>query len=89
MLYQLSYASTLKPGKNSIRGLEIAIGAQKYTSKPLASAVEKDRGVTCLIRLNSLIFLSLPFRSNVHRPRKFSFKFLQTFPAVNSAKPFG
>jgi hypothetical protein len=56
MLYQLSYASALKPTKNSREGTQIASAAPEISSTPLASSVEKDRLVPspataiCMIR---------------------------------------
>ena len=41
MLYQLSYASALKPTKNSRRGMRIARGTLKFPSMSVASPVEK------------------------------------------------
>ena len=41
MLYQLSYASALKPTKNSRRGMKIARGTRKFPSMWVASPVEK------------------------------------------------
>ena len=41
MLYQLSYASALKPSKNSRRGMRIARARLKISSTSRAKTVEK------------------------------------------------
>jgi hypothetical protein len=41
MLYQLSYASVVKPSKNSRRGIRIARTGLYFSSTPTTSLVEK------------------------------------------------
>jgi hypothetical protein len=43
MLYQLSYASALKPSKNSRTGTRIARAPYQFSSTSLAKTVENDR----------------------------------------------
>jgi hypothetical protein len=43
MLYQLSYASALKPTKNSRQSEESASSEPNFSSTPKASTVEKER----------------------------------------------
>jgi hypothetical protein len=45
MLYQLSYASALKPTKNSRQSPESASSEPKISSTPKASTVEKEAAV--------------------------------------------
>ncbi len=45
MLYQLSYASALKPTKNSRQSRESASSEAKISSTPKASTVEKEASV--------------------------------------------
>jgi hypothetical protein len=59
MLYQLSYASTLKPSKNSIRGPEIARGAKKIPASWVPALWKKEFPVTSPTPLIPLIFLIL------------------------------
>jgi hypothetical protein len=42
MLYQLSYASALKPSKNSRRGMRIARAPYQFSSTSLAKTVENQ-----------------------------------------------
>jgi hypothetical protein len=60
MLYQLSYASTLKPSKNSTRGPGIARGAQKFPASRVPALWKKEFSVTSPITLIPLLFLNLP-----------------------------
>jgi hypothetical protein len=43
MLYQLSYASALKPSKNNRRGIRIARAPYRFSSTSLAKTVENHR----------------------------------------------
>ena len=61
MLYQLSYASTLKPTKNSRRGIRIARGSPKFPSMSVASSVEKHfpRSLLDNFYPHSFLYLSI------------------------------